>query len=158
MQTNRLDQIVTKSGDQGTTSLGDGQRIKKNHHRIECLGCLDELNATIGLLISAFLNEKHPSSIQAELQYVQHCLFDAGAEVCIPGYNTLTMQHIQRIEGFISVYLENLPALKEFILPGGCAASAQAHICRTVTRRAERQLVALNEQEPISDVSLQLLK
>ncbi|MCQ9327913.1 cob(I)yrinic acid a,c-diamide adenosyltransferase [Pelistega suis] len=157
MSTNRLDQIVTKSGDQGTTSLGDGQRISKSHLRIQSLGSTDELNAAIGLLISAFLPSTLDSKFRKELQAIQHTLFDAGAEICIPGYTTLTEEHIQRIENYIAIYLEDLPALKEFILPGGTAAAAQAHVCRTIARRAERDLVALNETEPVNDTCLQLL-
>lgn len=157
MTTNRLDQIVTKSGDKGTTSLGDGQRISKSHLRIQALGSTDELNAAIGLLISAFLPSSIDERFKKELQTIQHTLFDAGAEICIPGYTTLTESHIQRIESYISAYLAHLPALKEFILPGGTAAAAQAHVCRTIARRAERDLVALNESEPVNDSCLQLL-
>lgn len=157
MTTNRLDQIITKSGDKGTTSLGDGQRISKNHLRIQALGSTDELNAAIGLLISAFLPDAIDTKFKKELQTIQHTLFDAGAEICIPGYTTLTNVHIERIEAYIANYLEKLPALKEFILPGGTAAAAQAHVCRTIARRAERDLVALNESEPVNDACLQLL-
>lgn len=157
MTSNRLDQIVTKSGDRGTTSLGDGQRISKSHLRIQALGSTDELNAAIGLLMSAFLPKTADKRFTEELQIIQHTLFDAGAEICIPGYTTLTDTHITRIEEYISAYLAHLPALKEFILPGGTAAAAQAHVCRTIARRAERDLVALNETEPVNDTCLQLL-
>lgn len=153
MSTNRLSQIVTKTGDTGSTSLGDGQRISKSHPRIQALGSVDELNSAVGLLLCCPMR----SELQQQLQFIQHRLFDAGAEICIPGYNCLKPEHIQALETHISTQLEDLPELREFILPGGTEAAARAHICRSTARRAERDLFAINEQEPISDNCLQIL-
>lgn len=150
---NRLSQIVTKTGDQGLTSLGDGQRISKSHPRIQALGSVDELNSALGLLLCCSMSNE----IIQQLQFIQHRLFDAGAEICIPGYTCLKPEHIERLESHIKEQLEDLPDLQEFILPGGTESAARAHICRSIARRAERDLFSLNDNEAISDNCLQLL-
>lgn len=150
--TNRLKQIVTKTGDRGTTSLGDGQRISKSHPRIQALGSVDELNSMVGLLLCCAVGDVQKN----QLHFIQHRLFDAGAEICIPGYNCLKEEQIQALEGYICQDLESLSPLKEFILPGGTETAARAHICRSTARRAERDLFTLNETEPVSDTCLQL--
>lgn len=156
---NRLSSIVTKTGDSGTTALADGQRLIKSHPRICAIGEIDELNSQIGLLISQLPSIGHDDaqSHLSLLSTIQHSLFDLGSELAVPGFNALNPKVISQIEAQIETLLEQLPPLREFILPGGCQAAAQAHICRSVSRRAERALVLLNQQEPISDLSLQLI-
>ena len=157
--TNRLSTIVTKTGDTGTTGLADGQRLPKSHPRICAIGEVDELNSHIGLLINQL---QHMNSNEIEqhlglLSSIQHALFDLGSELAIPGYNALSESILTKIEQSIESMLEQLPPLKEFILPGGTQEASQSHICRSVSRRSERALVALNNEEPISDLSMQLV-
>ncbi|HZJ96876.1 MAG: cob(I)yrinic acid a,c-diamide adenosyltransferase [Alcaligenaceae bacterium] len=157
--TNRLSSIVTKTGDAGTTGLADGQRLLKSHPRICAIGEIDELNSHIGLLISQL---QHISDLEVEahlalLSKIQHSLFDLGSELAIPGYNALSESIVAKIEQSIESMLEQLPPLREFILPGGTQEASQAHICRSVSRRSERALVTLNTEEPISDLSIQLV-
>ena len=157
--TNRLSSIVTKTGDTGTTGLADGQRLLKSHPRICAIGEIDELNSHIGLLSSqlqASSNHKIDLHI-ALLSKIQHALFDLGSELAVPGYNALSEDVVTAIEQSIETMLEQLPPLREFILPGGTLEASQAHICRSVSRRSERALVALNDAEPISDLSMQLV-
>lgn len=157
--TDRLSTIVTKTGDTGTTGLADGQRLIKNHPRICAIGEIDELNSHIGLLICQIQTIDSPEAHQHLnlLSLIQHSLFDLGSELAVPGYNALNPKIVSKIEQSIEAMLEQLPPLREFILPGGCTQAAQAHICRSVSRRSERALVALNEKEPISDLSMQLI-
>lgn len=157
--TNRLSSIVTKTGDTGTTGLSDGQRLIKSHPRICAIGEVDELNSYIGLLCSHLekIDDNEIGNHLKLLLKIQHALFDLGSELAIPGYNALNEQFITEIEQSINIMLEQLPPLREFILPGGTKAASQAHICRSVSRRSERALVALNAQEPISDLSMQLI-
>ncbi len=157
--TDRLSTIVTKSGDQGITSLADGQRLCKSHPRIGAIGDIDELNSHIGLLITALQGMKQcevPAHLRL-LSAIQHALFDLGSELAVPGFNALRPTIVTTLEASIDTMLQQLPPLREFILPGGCHQAAQAHICRSVSRRAERSLVLLNREEPVSDLSLQLL-
>ena len=148
--TDRLTSIITKTGDDGTTGLGDGSRIPKNSLRIQAIGDVDELNSQLGLLLTA---PALPQDIDTLLQQVQHRLFDLGAELSVPGYAALTDDHITALEQAVHQHNTNLPPLREFILPGGCAAAAQAHVCRSICRRAERSVVALNATEPVSDTA-----
>jgi cob(I)alamin adenosyltransferase len=136
----RLSKIYTRTGDDGSTGLGDGSRVPKDHARVEAYGTVDELNAVIGLL-RAELPADHPA--QARLDEVQHDLFDLGGELCIPGYELLKADGIAALETDIDTLNEALPMLKEFILPGGSRAAAQAHVARTVCRRAERRVHTL---------------
>jgi cob(I)alamin adenosyltransferase len=136
---NRLSTIVTRTGDDGTTGLGDGSRTGKDDARIRVIGEVDELNATLGVLLA----EPLPDEVRADLVDVQHDLFDLGGELSIPGHRILAEGHAARLEQRVQHYNETLPRLAEFILPGGSRAAALAHVSRTVCRRAERALVAL---------------
>jgi cob(I)alamin adenosyltransferase len=149
----RLSKIVTRTGDAGTTGLGDGTRIPKDSARIEAIGAVDELNSTLGLLAT----ENLPVPIAASIFDVQHDLFDLGGELSIPGHAAITEAHVERIEAAVERFNADLPPLKEFILPGGTRASSHAHIARTVCRRAERALVALAATEQVSDVARKYL-
>jgi len=140
----RLSKIYTRTGDDGTTGLGDGSRVAKDDLRVEAYGTVDELNATIGLL-RAELPAQHTA--QKLLGDIQHDLFDAGGELCIPGYVLLKAEQIELLEKAIDALNENLPMLKEFILPGGNRAASLAHVARTVCRRAERRLHTLARSE-----------
>jgi cob(I)alamin adenosyltransferase len=141
---NRLSSIVTRTGDDGTTGLGDGTRVGKESLRVACMGDVDELNSQVGLL----LTEDLPQEIHADLRAVQNDLFDLGAELCLPGRTVLAPARVAFLDERIAHYNAQLPRLQEFILPGGTRASALAHVCRTVCRRAERSLVALGLQPP----------
>lgn len=152
--TNRLSVITTRAGDDGNTSLGDGQRVSKTHLRIQALGDVDELNSHIGVLRC----EELPSDIDSCLTRIQRDLFDMGAELAVPGYEVLTKDHVLFLEQQLQHYNADLPPLKEFILPGGCRAAALAHIVRTVARRAERAVIALNQTDQgLSDSSTHYL-
>jgi cob(I)alamin adenosyltransferase len=145
----RLSKIVTRTGDSGTTGLGDGSRVAKDSPRIAAIGGVDELNSTIGVLLAEAL----PDAIAQCLIGVQHDLFDLGGELSIPGYRSINDAHIARLESDVERFNADLPPLKEFILPGGARAAAQAHVARTVCRRAERSLVAAAASEAITDLS-----
>jgi len=140
---NRLSKIVTRTGDDGTTGLGDGSRVRKDDARIAAIGDIDELNSQIGVLLCETL----PDDIRAALTAIQHDLFDLGGELCMPGHTIVTDAHLARLDGWLAEYNATLPPLKEFILPGGSRAAALAHVCRTVCRRAERAVVALGAGE-----------
>ena len=136
---NRLSAIATRTGDDGTTGLGDGTRVPKDALRVAAMGDVDELNSHIGVLRAI----KTPAAIDALLSDIQHDLFDMGGELCIPGYEMVSLAHVARLDAALAEHNATLPRLEEFILPGGSPAAAQAHICRTVARRAERLLVSL---------------
>jgi cob(I)alamin adenosyltransferase len=144
---NRLSKIATRTGDKGTTGLGDGSRTGKDSVRIHAIGEVDELNSHIGLLLC----EPMPDELHEELVSIQHDLFDLGGELCIPGYQMLKEEHVQRLDALLEKYNATLPALTEFILPAGSRAASLAHVCRTVCRRAERSIVTLGNQETIHD-------
>jgi cob(I)alamin adenosyltransferase len=151
----RLSKIYTRTGDDGTTGLGDGSRIAKDSTRVEAYGTVDELNAFIGLL-SAELPAQHAA--QTRLNEIQHDLFDVGGELCIPGYTLIKAEAIERLEQEIDTLNADLPMLKEFILPGGNRAASQAHIARTVCRRAERRVQTLAQStDDIGKLPLQYL-
>src|SRR5438093_3751750 len=139
----RLSQIVRRTGDAGTTGLGDGTRTPKDSPRMEAIGMVDELNSTLGVLLSETL----PAEIASCLTEVQHDLFDLGGELSIPGYTAVSEDHVARIESVIEGFNADLPPLKEFVLPGGTRAASEAHVARTVCRRAERALVHLAQTE-----------
>lgn len=141
----RLSRIVTRTGDAGTTGLGDGSRVAKDDPRIEAIGTVDELNSTLGVV----LVEPLPDDVRALLTDIQHDLFDLGGELSIPGHTAIADAHIQRLEGAVERYNESLPMLKEFILPGGTRAAAHLHVARTVCRRAERRVVTLVRGENV---------
>jgi cob(I)alamin adenosyltransferase len=142
----RLSKITTRTGDAGETGLGDGSRRPKDSARIAALGDVDELNSSLGLL----LTETLPEGIREALLEIQHDLFDLGGELSIPGHALLGEQHVLRLDRHIESFNEELPPLKEFILPGGVRAAALAHLARTVCRRAERTVVALARTEEVS--------
>lgn len=144
---NRLSKIYTRTGDTGDSGLGDGTRVSKDSARIEAMGCVDELNAHIGLLIA---QPAVPEAIRATLAAVQHELFDLGGELCIPGAAVIHDAHSARLEQALDALNAELPPLKEFILPGGNRAAATAHIARAVCRRAERRVVTLAHNEPVN--------
>lgn len=135
----RLSTITTRTGDSGTTGLGDGTRVPKDHARINAMGDVDELNSSLGVLLA----EPLPQKIRDLLIDIQHDLFDLGGELSIPGHELLQSQRILVLDEAIQNWNEALPRLAEFILPGGCRASALAHVSRTIARRAERSVVHL---------------
>jgi len=145
----RLTRIYTKTGDDGTTGLGDGSRVSKNDWRIEALGAVDELNCTLGRILAAEI----PHEARQCLERVQHDLFEVGAELSLPGQERIREDHVARLERELDAFNENLPPLKEFILPGGAPVAADAHVARAVCRRAERILVSLGKHEKTGDDS-----
>lgn len=144
---NRLSKIVTRTGDAGTTGLGDGTRVAKDNLRIDTMGEVDELNSSLGVLLA----EELPGAIRNALTGIQNDLFDLGGELCIPGSSIIGDAHIVRLEGLVTEFNAGLAPLKDFILPGGTRAAALAHLARTVCRRAERRLVHLANTEAVSD-------
>ena len=148
---NRLSKIATRTGDNGTTGLGDGSRVGKDSLRVHAMGDVDELNSHIGLLLC----EELPEALREELVSIQHDLFDLGGELCIPGYTMITGDHVARLDALLAKYNAHLPPLKDFILPAGSRAAALAHVCRTVCRRAERAIVALGHDETVNDKARQ---
>ncbi|HVL56828.1 MAG TPA: cob(I)yrinic acid a,c-diamide adenosyltransferase, partial [Burkholderiaceae bacterium] len=141
----RLTQIATRTGDDGTTGLGDGSRTAKDSARIAALGDVDELNSVIGLLAT----EPLAPALRDALIDIQHDLFDLGGELCIPGYENLRDEQVAKLDRLLAEHNATLPRLAEFILPGGSRAAAIAHLARTVCRRAERSVVALGRAEPV---------
>ena len=150
---NRLTQIATRTGDQGTTGLGDNTRVSKHHLRVHAMGDVDELNSHIGLLLC----EELPADVRTLLVEIQHQLFNLGGELSIPGYELLKPEAVLALDQALATYNEQLPRLQEFILPAGSRAASQAHVCRTVARRAERMLVALGQEEAIKEAPRQYL-
>ncbi|PAJ76692.1 ATP:cob(I)alamin adenosyltransferase [Burkholderia ubonensis] len=144
---NRLSKIATRTGDDGTTGLGDGRRVGKDDVRIAAIGDVDELNSTLGVLLAETL----PDDVRAALVTIQHDLFDLGGELCIPGHTVLGDAHLARLDQWLADYNATLSPLKEFILPAGSRAAALAHVCRTVCRRAERAIVALGRVETLQE-------
>jgi cob(I)alamin adenosyltransferase len=142
----RLTAIATRTGDDGTTGLGDGSRTRKDSLRIRALGEIDELNSFIGLL----LTEPMPDEVRADLADIQHDLFDLGGELCIPGHSMIRDEQVARLDARLAHYNATLPRLAEFILPGGSRAAALAHVCRAVCRRAERAVVELANHEAVN--------
>ena len=147
----RLSKIATRTGDDGTTGLGDGSRVDKDALRVHAMGDVDELNSHIGLLLC----ESLPDALREELISIQHDLFDLGGELCIPGFAMITEAHILRLDRLLAQYNADLPPLQEFILPAGTRAAAQAHVCRTVCRRAERAIVALGKADTVNEAPRQ---
>jgi cob(I)alamin adenosyltransferase len=152
---NRLTQIATRTGDSGTTGLGDGSRVDKTHVRICAMGDVDELNSHIGVLLTMEFAPNINQEVRALLNQIQHDLFDLGGELCIPEYTLLKEEQIIYLDEKLALCNSQLPKLAEFILPGGTQAAAQAHVCRTVCRRAERSIVLLGMQEKINDAPRQ---
>lgn len=144
---NRLSKIATRTGDDGTTGLGDGRRVGKDDVRIAAIGDVDELNSNVGVLLA----EPLPDDVRAVLVTIQHDLFDLGGELCVPGHTVLGDAHLARLDQWLADYNATLPPLKEFILPGGARTAALAHVCRTVCRRADRSIVALGRIEALHE-------
>ena len=149
----RLTQIATRTGDDGSTGLGDNTRVSKDSARPHAMGDVDELNSHLGLLLC----EPLPADVRELLVDVQHQLFNLGGELSIPGYELLKDDALLQLDEALAQYNAQLPRLQEFILPAGTRAAAQAHVCRTVARRAERQVVALGQAEPLRDTPRQYL-
>lgn len=150
---NRLTEIATRTGDNGTTGLGNNQRVSKDSLRIHALGDVDELNSHMGLLLCEAL----APDVRELLIDVQHQLFNLGGELSIPGYQLLQPQAVVQLDQALAHYNAQLPRLLEFILPAGNRAASQAHVCRTVARRAERAVVALGNEETLYDTPRQYL-
>lgn len=143
---NRVSRVYTRTGDDGTTGLGDGKRVPKDAARVEAYGTVDELNSSIGVLLAC---DGVPDDIRELLVHIQHALFDLGGELCVPGMETIHDADVTGLEHTLDHYNADLPRLKEFILPGGGMAAAQCHIARTVCRRAERRVVTLAHTETV---------
>lgn len=150
---NRLSKIYTRTGDDGSTGLGDGSRVAKDSLRVEAYGTVDEANSCIGLVLASDV----PDDIRSLLTSVQHQLFDLGGELCIPGHAAIDDDDVERLEQHLDRYNDDLPPLKDFILPGGGEAAARCHIARTVVRRAERETVALSRVESVRPQAVRYL-
>ena len=151
---NRLSKIYTRTGDDGSTGLGDGTRVPKDSARVASYGTIDEANSAIGLLLA---DGAVPDDIRDLLVRIQHQLFDLGGELCIPGHAAIHDADIDALERALDAHNAGLPPLKEFILPGGGEASARCHLARTIVRRAEREAVALSRLEPVRPQALRYL-
>ncbi len=141
---NRLSKIYTRTGDDGTTGLGDGSRVPKDHPRVEAYGTVDECNSALGVVLAV---PGLPDGIRGLLTGIQHELFDLGGELCIPGHRAIGDEHVARLEQALDRLNEDLPPLKEFILPGGGPAAAACHVARAICRRAERRCWTLARED-----------
>ncbi|WP_315388649.1 cob(I)yrinic acid a,c-diamide adenosyltransferase [uncultured Stenotrophomonas sp.] len=150
---NRLSRIYTRTGDDGSTGLGDGSRVAKDAARVNAFGSVDEANSALGVLLAVSL----PDDVRALLTTVQHQLFDLGGELCIPGHAAIQAADVSALEQQLDHYNATLPALKEFILPGGGEAAARCHLARTIVRRAERETVTLARLETVRAEALHYL-
>jgi cob(I)alamin adenosyltransferase len=143
---NRLSKIYTRTGDDGTTGLGDGSRVAKDAARVEAYGTVDEANSAIGLVLAG---DAVPAPVRDCLTEAQHDLFELGGELCIPGHAAITGEFIERLEKELDAFNADLPMLKEFILPGGGPSAAACHVARTIVRRAERRVYTLSKTEDV---------
>jgi cob(I)alamin adenosyltransferase len=150
---NRLSKIYTRTGDDGTTGLGDGTRVAKDSARVSAYGTVDELNSAIGLVLAGTV----PERIREVLTQAQHDLFDLGGELCIPGMAMVEDADVTRLEGMLDAFNETLPPLKDFILPGGGMAAAHCHLARTICRRAEREVITLSRIEDVRGEAIRYL-
>lgn len=150
---NRLSKIYTRTGDDGTTGLGDGSRVAKDSARVTAYGTVDEANSAIGLILACDV----PDNIRSLLVGVQHQMFDLGGELCIPGHSAIADADIDRLEQALDELNADLPALKDFILPGGGLAAAHCHLARTVCRRAERETVTLSHHDAVRPQAIRYL-
>ncbi|AIS11510.1 ATP--cobalamin adenosyltransferase [Pseudomonas chlororaphis subsp. aurantiaca] len=154
----RLSKIYTRTGDKGETALGDGRRVPKDHPRVEAIGEVDTLNSQLGLLLAGLIEQRteHPGlqELIDVLAPCQHRLFDLGGELAMPVYRALNTAEVERLEAAIDAWNEELGPLENFILPGGSALIAQAHVCRSLARSAERRCQHLNAVEPLEGVGL----
>jgi cob(I)alamin adenosyltransferase len=149
----RLSKIYTRTGDSGSTGLGDGSRVSKDSLRVEAMGAVDEVNSCLGVLLAEPLD----ADICAQLTEVQHDLFDLGGELSIPGYTAIHAEQVERLEQVLDAHNDALEPLKEFILPGGSRAAGSCHLARAMCRRAERRVTSLASAEAVSPVLLQYL-
>jgi cob(I)alamin adenosyltransferase len=143
----RLSKIYTRTGDDGTTGLGDGNRVRKDHARVEAYGSVDEANSAVGMILAV---PALPLEVSRCLTEIQHDLFDLGGELCIPGTQLIKAERIAQLEQILDRLNDPLPALKDFILPGGGPAAAACHLARTIVRRAERRVWSLSESESLN--------
>ncbi|MCI1709055.1 MAG: cob(I)yrinic acid a,c-diamide adenosyltransferase [Chiayiivirga sp.] len=150
---NRLSKIYTRTGDDGSTGLGDGTRISKDAARVCAYGTVDEANSAIGVVLAQTL----PDAVRDDLVAIQHQLFDLGGELCIPGHAAIFDADVTRLETTLDRYNADLPPLRDFILPGGGAAAAFCHVARTVTRRAEREAVTLSRHDAVRPEAIRYL-
>jgi cob(I)alamin adenosyltransferase len=151
---NRLSKIYTRTGDDGTTGLGDGTRVAKDDKRIETFGTTDEANSAIGMVLAV---KDIPDEIRSCLVEIQHELFDLGGELSMPGYRAIQAHHVDRLEQWLDKFNDALPPLKEFILPGGGTATSACHLARTIVRRAERNAWTLAKREIVpSEITMYL--
>ena len=154
----RLSKIYTRTGDKGETGLGDGRRVPKDHPRIEAIGEVDTLNSQVGVLLAGLAEQSgHCAGLTEVIEVLapcQHRLFDLGGELAMPEYQALNAQEIERLEAAIDVWNDELGPLENFILPGGSSLIAQAHVCRSLARSAERRCQQLNAIEPLAGVGL----
>ena len=151
---NRLSKIYTRTGDDGTTGLGDGSRVDKDSLRVDAYGTVDEANSAIGIILAC---DSPDDEIRRCLTDVQHDLFELGGELCIPGHIAVTDDFVSRIEHCLDGFNADLPALKDFILPGGGHAAAACHLARTIVRRAERRVATLRREESVRDEVIKYL-
>ena len=150
---NRLSKIYTKTGDDGSTGLGDGTRVSKDSARVTAYGTVDEANSAIGLILAGDV----PPSVREILVSVQHHMFDLGGELCIPGHAAIFDADIERLEKTLDTFNADLPPLKDFILPGGDLAAAHCHLARTICRRAEREVVTLSHHDAVRPEAIRYL-
>jgi len=150
---NRLSKIYTRTGDKGTTGLGDGSRVDKDSLRVEAFGTVDELNSAVGLVLAADL----PNDVRSCLTRTQHELFDLGGELCVPGTTLIPDSFVDGLERNLDAFNEDLPSLKDFILPGGSEAAARCHLARTIARRAERRVIRLSHEDTVNEATIRYL-
>ena len=150
---NRLSKIYTRTGDKGTTGLGDGSRVDKDSLRVEAFGTVDELNSAVGFVLATEL----PDDVQTCLIRTQHELFDLGGELCMPGFTLVPDSYVDGLEKQLDMFNEDLPPLKDFILPGGSEAAARCHLARTIARRAERRVISFSKNEDVNPASIRYL-
>jgi cob(I)alamin adenosyltransferase len=150
---NRLSRIYTRTGDDGSTGLGDGSRVSKDSARVAAYGTVDEANCAIGLVLACEI----PDDVRGALVAVQHQMFDLGGELCIPGHAAIFDADIERLETTLDGYNSHLPPLKDFILPGGGMAAAHCHLARTICRRAEREVVTLSRHDSVRPEAVRYL-
>jgi cob(I)alamin adenosyltransferase len=150
---NRLTRVYTRTGDDGTTGLGDGTRVAKDSARVAAYGTVDELNSALGMVLAQEL----PDAMRTTLTEVQHELFDLGGELCIPGSALIDEQDITRLENRLDAFNAELPPLKDFILPGGGMPAATCHLARTICRRAEREVVTLSHHDAVRPETIRYL-
>ena len=149
----RLTRIYTRTGDRGTTGLGDGSRVDKDSLRVEAYGTVDEVNSALGLVLSSQL----PDPVRACLTRIQHELFDLGGELCMPGHTMIPEAYVTGLEGDLDRFNDDLPPLEDFILPGGSESAARCHVARTLARRAERRVISLAHNETVNPESIRYL-